>query len=76
MPFWALSLTGLAVSTVAVARVAALTREWSTAVRAVALPVANVSVFGALWVVQFVLLDRVLFATRSVPPSLSASGDR
>ena len=33
LPFWALSLTGLAVSTVAVARVASLTSTWATSSR-------------------------------------------
>ena len=66
-PFWALSLAGLALSTLAVASVATLTASWSTSARALALPVANLSVFGALWVVQFVLLDRVLFRSPSAP---------
>jgi putative flippase GtrA len=66
LPFWVLSLTGLAVSTIAVARVAALTTTWTSSARAVALPVANLSVFAALWVVQFVLLDRVIFRQRGI----------
>ena len=66
LPFWVLSLTGLAVSTIAVARVADLTSTWSSSARAVALPVANLSVFAALWVVQFVLLDRVIFRPRGI----------
>jgi putative flippase GtrA len=61
-PFWALSLAGLVCSTVAVSEVASLTASWSSAVRSVALPAANLSTFAALWVVQFVMLDRVLFA--------------
>jgi putative flippase GtrA len=61
VPFWALSLAGLATSTVAVAWTARMTSSWSDAARAVALPSANLAVFGSLWVVQFVLLDRVLF---------------
>ncbi|HTL86077.1 MAG TPA: GtrA family protein [Acidimicrobiia bacterium] len=60
-PFWALSLTGLAVSTVAVERMARWSHAWPSAARAVALPFANLGVFGALWVVQFVLCDRVIF---------------
>jgi hypothetical protein len=42
--------------------VAAFTRGWSTSVRALALPAANLGVFGALLVVHFVLLDRLLFS--------------
>jgi putative flippase GtrA len=68
LPFWALSLTGLAVSTLAVARVATLTSSWSGSARAAALPIANLSVFAALWVVQFVLLDQVIFRTRGMEP--------
>jgi len=65
VPFWVLSLAGLAASTIAVSVVAAAVAGWSTSARAIALPLANLSVFGALWMVQFVLLDRVLFS--SVP---------
>jgi putative flippase GtrA len=68
LPFWALSLTGLAVSTVAVARAASVTSTWATSARAVALPIANLSVFAALWVVQFVVLDRVIFRHRGMEP--------
>lgn len=64
VPFWALSLSGLALSTIAVAWAAGVTAEWSDSARAVVLPLANLSVFGALWVAQFVLLDRVLFRPR------------
>src|SRR5262249_9407388 len=60
-PFWLMNLLGLALSTVAVARVATVTAHWSSSARAIALPLANVAVFGALWIVQFVVLDRVVF---------------
>ncbi|HXY91505.1 MAG TPA: GtrA family protein [Acidimicrobiia bacterium] len=66
VPFWVLSLTGLAISTFTVARVATLTESWAGSWRAIALPMANLSVFAALWVVQFVLLDRVIFRTRGM----------
>ena len=66
-PFWLLSLTGLVASTLAVAMVAHATSGWSTSARSIALPLANLSVFGVLWLVQFALLDRVLF--RVVPDS-------
>jgi putative flippase GtrA len=65
VPFWVLSLVGLAASTVAVTLVASTVASWSTSARAIALPVANLSVFGALWLVQFALLDKVVF--RVVP---------
>ena len=48
VPFWVLSLAGLALSTIAVACVGARQRPWSTSLRAIALPVANLAVFGAL----------------------------
>jgi putative flippase GtrA len=70
-PFWLLSLAGLALSTIAVAEVASLTASWTTAARSIALPFANLSVFGALWIVQFVVLDRVLFAQSARPSSKS-----
>jgi putative flippase GtrA len=65
LPFWVLSLAGLVVSTMAVSLVASAGVSWSTSRRALALPLANLSVFGALWLVQFALLDKVLF--RVVP---------
>ena len=61
-PFWILSLAGLVVSTLAVSWVASVTAGSTSTARAVLLPLANLSVFVALWVVQFVVLDRVLFA--------------
>jgi len=62
LPFWTLSLAGLVASTVAVSAVASVARSWSVSARAVALPLADLAVFGALWLVQFAVLDRVLFA--------------
>jgi len=65
--FWALSFAGLALSTLAVV----VTARWTAhtgidgAARTVTLQLANLTAFGSLWVAQFVLLDRVLFATRA-----------
>ncbi len=60
-PFCALSFAGLVISTLAVRAAAAHTTDWTRGWHTVAVEVANVSAYGALWVVQFVLLDRVLF---------------
>jgi putative flippase GtrA len=61
MPFWVLCITGMLLSSLAVDRAAARTAAWSTTARAIALPAANLFVFGSLWLVQFVVLDRVIF---------------
>ncbi|HCB36822.1 MAG TPA: hypothetical protein DEP66_01030 [Acidimicrobiaceae bacterium] len=62
VPFWAYNLAGLAASTVVVAVVAA--RDDA----AVAVHVANLTTFAALWLGKFALLDRVLFAQPAGPP--------
>jgi putative flippase GtrA len=62
VPFWILCLCGLVLSTAAVDVVSSWGAAWPDAVRAVALPAANVAAFGVLWLAQFAFLDRVLFA--------------
>ncbi len=75
VPFWVLSFTGLALSTVAVgfadrwASAAHIPAPWFTGV----LLAAHLSGFGALWVVQFVLLDRLLFAPERRASSVLAA---
>ena len=69
VPFWTLALAGLVASTVAVSMVASATAHWSTASRSLALPVANLAAFGALWLVQFALLDRVVFRAAPNEPA-------
>jgi putative flippase GtrA len=66
-PYIVLSLVGLVASSLAVARVGELSASWSSQWRAVALPLANLAVWGALWLVQFVILDRVIWPARRVP---------
>lgn len=75
LPFWVMCLLGLVVSTAVVGRVGALTALFPPAWRAVILPLANVATFGALWVVQFVLLDRVIFAHRTTPGRAAVEPD-
>lgn len=67
VPFWTMSVAGLVASTAAVAAVGTATQGWPAAWRSVVLPTANSATFGVLWVAQFVLLDRVVFA-RPRPP--------
>jgi putative flippase GtrA len=63
VPFWALSFSGLVLSTAAVATADA----WASSIglvgptRTALLLLANVGSFAVLWVGQFLLLDRVLF---------------
>lgn len=61
LPFWALSLAGLLVSTMTVAVAGALTADWAPGLRSLVLPVVQAGTFALLWVVQFVVLDRVIF---------------
>lgn len=65
MPFWVMSFLGLVLSTVAVA----LANSWMSGMRisspilhTVLLLIAQLSGWGLLWIAQFVVLDRVLFA--------------
>jgi putative flippase GtrA len=60
-PFSVLSFAGLALSTLAVQLAASATGSWPRLWHTVAVEVANIGAFGSLWVLQFVLLDRVLF---------------
>ncbi len=65
MPFCALSATGLVVSTVAVGVASDRTLSWGHWTHTIAVLCANVAAYGSLWVVQYALLDRVLFRSRS-----------
>jgi putative flippase GtrA len=66
LPFCALSFLGLALSTLAVSAAAgwAVSSGFGTAARTLVAQGANVGTFGVLWVVQYVMLDRVLWAHR------------
>ena len=73
VPFAALSVAGLLLSTVAVAVAAAWAADahLDAGMRTLLVEAANVAAFGSLWLAQFVLLDRVLFgkARPAVPQS-------
>lgn len=55
LPFWAISLLGLVISTVAVSVVA---RRWDTQL---AVSGTNIASFGLIWVAKYLLLDSLLF---------------
>ncbi len=65
IPFCALSFAGLLLSTIAVIVAAALTVRSDRLVRTAAVQLASGFAYGSLWVVQFLVLDRVLFARNS-----------
>jgi putative flippase GtrA len=71
LPFTILSFTGLAISTIAVhaAGTWAAHRAWPTTGRTLLILATNVVAYGSLWVLQFVLLDRVLFRPASPVPA-------
>lgn len=60
-PFWAFTVAGLALSTVAVAGMARLTHD------TMALAVTNLAAFAVLWVAKFVALDGVVFSPAPAP---------
>jgi hypothetical protein len=65
-PNCALALCGLVSSTLAVTTASgwATAAGWGVGARTLAAEAANVATFGALWVLQFALSDRVLFRSR------------
>jgi putative flippase GtrA len=69
VPFWVLSFTGLALSTLTVSAAAA----WADSIglhgfaRTAAIELANVAAWGSLWIAQFVILDRFLFRANATP---------
>ncbi len=74
-PFCVMSFAGLALSTLLVSTAG----QWATGAgldafwRTAAIEVANVAAFGTLWIAQFVVLDRVLFAGRARGATLRAA---
>lgn len=61
LPFWIFSLAGLAASSAAVGAAARTAAAWTPTTRSLFVGAANLAAFGGLWVLQFVLLDRVIF---------------
>jgi len=65
-PFALLSVCGLVLSTLAVRGAAtwADTVHLSAGMRTISVEGANLAAFGSLWVIQFLVLDRLLFSPR------------
>jgi putative flippase GtrA len=66
-PFCAMSFAGLALSTIAVSLAAAFAASsgLSAGMRTLVIEAASVAAWGSIWLAQFVVLDRVLFADNS-----------
>lgn len=62
-PYFLLSFAGLVLSTLAVHLASTATSDATRLVHTAAVEMANVAAYGSLWVVQFVLCDRILFRT-------------
>jgi putative flippase GtrA len=79
LPYCTLSFLGLIISSLAVHFASNATSHSSRAVHTIAVECGNFGAYGALWLFQFVLCDRVLFrsSTARLPsndPVLSPSG--
>jgi putative flippase GtrA len=62
VPFWGMAFAGLALSTVFVAYA---DHHWGTTF---AISMASLLAFGLLWLVKFVVLDRLMFGRASAQP--------
>jgi putative flippase GtrA len=77
MPYFGITFTGLGLSTVlvSVATGAASHDHASTAVRTGVALAANLAGFGTVWIVQYVILDKVLFRHRHPHPDVVETPD-
>jgi putative flippase GtrA len=74
-PYFLLSFAGLILSTIAVHVASDATINSSRLMHTAAIELANIGTYGALWIVQFVLCDRILFAPANGSDSrLAAEG--
>jgi putative flippase GtrA len=74
VPFCGLTVAGLLLSTLTVHVAALHTATWSRAPHTLAVELANVIAYGTVWIVQFFVLDRLLFAAPLAVPV--PEGDR
>jgi putative flippase GtrA len=64
IPYGAFSLIALGLSTFAVHQTGLVVATWSRTGRTLAVEGASLASFGSLWVIQYLVLDRVLFRAR------------
>ncbi len=72
-PYFLLSLSGLVISTFAVHLASDATSATSRLLHTTAVELANVAAYGTLWIIQFILCDRILFRTPGDAPGLRRS---
>jgi putative flippase GtrA len=75
LPYCLLSLAGLVLSTLAVHIAADATIGSGRLLHTVAVETANIGTYGALWLIQFFVCDRILFAAPSESPRVSSHPD-
>lgn len=66
-PYAAVSFAGLIVSSIAVHLASDATSSSTRLVHTAAVLAANVAAYGSLWIIQFVVCDRILFRSRVQP---------
>jgi putative flippase GtrA len=76
IPYAICSFAGLVVSTIAVHFAASATRHSTSFTHTVAVELAAIGSYGALWLVQFVLCDRFLFRSKSSSPMVEKIAER
>jgi putative flippase GtrA len=69
VPFWSLSFIGWGFSTICVVVVEhyAKSHHFSHLLRTGAVGITSIAAFGVLWVVKFIIFNKVLFVHRPVP---------
>ncbi len=67
-PFWLLAIATLALATWAVGAVEAATERWTDrTIRTLLVMAASLTVTGVVWIVKFLILDRLLFNSARIP---------
>jgi putative flippase GtrA len=76
LPYFLLSFTGLILSTFAVHLASDATTHSTRLLHTAAVEMGNLGSYGLLWILQFVLCDRILFRSRVKPLDPEARYDR